>query len=89
MIESGILSPEHGGTGLTRVEDDEVLIGGINGTITTKPFVTAIDNNRNTFATTGAIIDYVQEQTAGLTGAMHFIGETNIPINQQNSNVNP
>ena len=88
-IQGGVLPTEYGGIGLTRVEDDEVLIGSINGTVTTKKFITEMDGTRNAFATAGAIKDYVDEQTAGLTGAMHFIGETAVTIAQTNSHVDP
>ena len=88
-ITSGTLETAHGGTGLSFVDEDEILIGSEEGTITTKKFVTEIEGNvRNTFATTGAIKDYVDEKTAGLTGAMHFIGETAIVI-INNSRLDP
>ena len=88
-ITSGVLSTARGGTGLSFVDEDEILIGSEEGTITTKKFVTEIEGNvRNTFATTGAIKDYVDEKTAGLTGAMHFIGETSIAITN-NSRIDP
>ena len=88
---TGVLSTEHGGTGLTRVEDDELLIGSADGTIQPRQFVTHIEeDDRSVFATAGAIIDYVLEKTAGLTGAMHYIGEATVEINPNiNPNVNP
>ena len=88
-ITSGIFPTSRGGTGLTFVEDDEVLIGSESGEITVRKFVTEIDNNRNAFATVGAIKDYVEEMTAGITGAMHFIGEATVVIAQSNSHVDP
>ena len=88
-ITSGTLTTIRGGTGLSFVDEDEVLIGSEEGAITTKKFVTEIEGNvRNTFATTGAIKDYVDEKTAGLTGAMHFVGETSIAITN-NSRIDP
>lgn len=90
QITQGILGTPYGGTGLQRVDEDEVLVGSLDGTIIKKKFVTEIENNRNAFATTGAIIDYVTEKTAGLTGAMHFVGETAVVIDSaNNSRVNP
>lgn len=80
-ISSGVITTERGGTGLTYVEEDEVLVGSPTGAITTHKFVTTIDENRAAFATVGAIQDYVAQQTAGLTGAMHFIGEATVAIN--------
>ena len=87
-ITSGVFNTTQGGTGLSRVEEDEVLIGDMNGNITVKKFVTEIGTERNTFATTGAIKDYIAQETAGLTGAMHFVGETSILI-INNSRVDP
>ena len=44
-----------------------------------RTFVTEIDSySRSSFATVGAIIDYIAEMTEGLTGAMHFIGEATV-----------
>ena len=90
-IASGVFNTEQGGTGLTQVEEDEVLVGSLNGTITTKTFVTTIEpTDRNSFATVGAIIDYVSTMTAGLTGAMHFIGEATVAIDVNvNNHANP
>ena len=90
-ITSGTLSTERGGTGLNQVDQDQVLVGSNNGTITTKTFVTEIDpTDRSSFVTAGAIIDYVSQMTAGLTGAMHFIGETSIAIsNTINNHADP
>lgn len=88
-ITSGVLSTIRGGTGLNYVDEDEILVGSDSGNITVKKFVTEIEGSaRNTFATTGAIKDYVNEKTAGLTGAMHFIGDTAIVI-ENNSRVDP
>lgn len=88
-ITSGVFKTEQGGTGLTSVRDDEVLIGSEEGDITTKRFVTTLESSdRNTFATSGAIIDYINNATAGLTGAMHFVGEAQVTINN-GSAVNP
>jgi hypothetical protein len=44
--------------------------------------------SRAAFATVGAIKDFVNEKTEGLTGAMHFIGESTVPITE-NSRVDP
>lgn len=87
-ITAGTLPTERGGTGITFVDEDELLVGSLEGNLTKKKFVTEIVNQRNAFATVGAIKDYVLDQTAGLTGAMHFIGESTIVI-INGSNVNP
>ena len=86
---TGVLSTSQGGTGITRVEDDELLVGSLEGNLQVRRFVSHIEEtDRNVFATTGAIIDYVTDQTAGLTGAMHYIGEATVEITN-GSNINP
>lgn len=80
-ITTGVLPTSHGGTGLSFVDVDEILVGSTNGTITTRTFVTDFnDANRDSFATVGAIQDYIAVMTAGITGAMHFVGEATITI---------
>ena len=80
-ITEGVLSTTNGGTGLSRLEEDEIMVGSNNGTITTRTFVTTIDpSDRTSFVTAGAIIDYVAQMTAGLTGAMHFVGEATVYV---------
>ena len=90
-ITDGVFSTSQGGTGLNFVDDGEVLVGSRSGNITTKTFVTEIDPlERASFATVGAIIDYVAAVTAGLTGAMHFVGEATVVINTSiNNHVDP
>lgn len=88
-IQSGVLDIQHGGIGINTIEEDEVLVGTRNNTIGTKRYVTIIENDRDVFATVGAIKDYVAQQTAGLTSAMHFIGESSVAIIGDNSRVDP
>ena len=89
-ITAGVLDSMHGGTGLSFVDNNEVLVGSNDGLITTKTFVTEIDpTDRASFATVGAIIDYITLMTAGLTGAMHFIGETSVSISPTNNHADP
>lgn len=88
-ITEGVLPTANGGTGLSRLEEDEIMVGSNNGTITTRTFVTTIDpSDRTSFATVGAIVDYIAQMTAGLTGAMHFVGEATIPV-PINSHIDP
>lgn len=80
-ITSGILPTEYGGTGLESVEEGQVLVGSRTGKISTKNYNNVIDaNDRESLTTTGAVINYVEKATAGLTGAMHFIGEATTVI---------
>ena len=80
-ISAGILPSQYGGTGFNFIDEDETLAGSLDGTLVKKKIVTEITGSqRGAFATVGAIKDYVDEQTAGITGAMHFIGESNAVI---------
>lgn len=80
-ITSGILPVEFGGTGLSEIPNNEVLIGNIQGVVTTRPVITRInDPESNELVTALAVSRYVDNATAGLTGAMHFIGEATVTI---------
>jgi len=46
-----------------------------------RPIETTLINNNN-LATNRAIINYINTATAGLTGAMHYIGEATVDISQ-------
>jgi hypothetical protein len=88
-ITSGTLSTSQGGTGLTRVESDEILVGSNSGNITTKTISSNLTNgNSGDIPTSGAVISYVTTATAGLTGAMHYIGDATVAI-EPNSHVDP
>ena len=83
----GILDVEHGGTGKSSLDYDSLLVGNGTGAILTRPIETTLTNNNN-FATNRAIINYIDAATAGLTGAMHFVGEATVEITN-GSGVNP
>lgn len=88
-ISAGILPSQYGGTGFNFIDEDETLTGSLDGTLVKKKIVTEIGSTqRSAFATVGAIKDYVDEKTAGITGAMHFIGESNALITN-NGRVDP
>lgn len=84
---TGIVSVEQGGTGRSTLTEDSVLVG--NGTDQVKliPIAESITNN-NHLVTSRLVKTYVDNATAGLTGAMHFIGEATVVINN-NSSVDP
>ena len=84
---SGVLDVEHGGTGRTNLDTESVLVGNGIGAILTRPIETTLTND-NHLATNRAIKAYVDNATAGITGAMHFIGEATVEISN-NSSVNP
>jgi hypothetical protein len=62
-------------------------VGNGSDAITTIPISDTVTNNDN-LVTNRAIKTYVDTATAGLTGAMHFIGEATVVINPYSS-VNP
>jgi len=84
---SGVLDVEHGGTGRTSLDTESVLVGNGIGAILTRPIETTLTND-NHLATNRAIKTYIDNATAGITGAMHFIGEATVEISN-NSSVNP
>ena len=86
---TGPLNVELGGTGLTSIEQNAILVGGVSNTFTTKIIETELDNSTN-LATNLAIKRYIDNATAGLTGAMHYIGEATVEISTNGtSRVNP
>ena len=88
-IASGTISVSQGGTGAAELTENGVLIGNGTNPVTTKELATTIySDSLNTVPTSGAVVKYVNEATAGLTGAMHFIGEATVVINN-NSSVDP
>lgn len=77
---SGVAGVTQGGTGATNLPAGEALIGNGAGPIQSVPIDTQISNTNN-LATSRAVKTYVDVKTAGLTGAMHFIGEATVAIN--------
>lgn len=84
---TNILPVSQGGTGKTSLTKDEVLIGNGTEAITSIPIATTITTN-NDLVPNYLIKAYVDNATAGITGAMHFIGEATVVINP-NSTVDP
>ena len=83
----GQVSVEHGGTGHTSLNEDAVLIG--NGTNPIKYRQIAEEVTNNNFLVPNYLLkSYVDTATAGLTGAMHFVGEASVVI-RNNSVVDP
>ena len=89
-ITSGILSTERGGTGFSAIGTNEILIGSNDGKLQKTNISTTINDDEadSNIPNTGAIKKYVEKATAGLTGAMHFIGESTVII-RPDSNINP
>ena len=75
----GIASVEKGGTGLSFVEPNSVLVGNGSSNLTTIPIADTVDNN-NYLVPNRVIKNYVDNAVSGLSGAMHFIGEATVAI---------
>lgn len=84
---SGTAAPNQGGTGRNSLTEDSVLVG--NGTDPVKliPIAESIANN-NHLVPNNLIKAYVDNAVAGLSGAMHFVGDATVVINN-NSSVDP
>lgn len=84
---SGSASVEQGGTGRTTLDEDAVLVG--NGTSQVKlvPLAESIANNDH-IVTNRLVKNYIDNAVAGLSGAMHFIGDSSVIITN-NSAVDP
>ena len=74
-ITEGAVSVAHGGTGLTQIPSGEVIVGNGTSTPTTRAIASSVGNNDN-LVTGNAVRSYVSTQMSGLSGAMHYIGET-------------
>ena len=83
----GTLGPEHGGTGRTSLTQDQVLIGNGIEAVNFVPIATEIAMN-NDLVPNYLVKSYIDNATAGLTGAMHFVGEATVVINP-NSAIDP
>lgn len=84
---SGTLSVLNGGTGLDTIPNETLLVGTGGNTLSTRPIENVLVDNEN-FTTNHAIIKYIADATAGLTGAMHYIDEATVEITN-GSSVNP
>jgi len=73
-LTSGTLPVNRGGTGASTLTSGEVLIGNGTNAVTTKAIDTTVNANSSNLVTSGAVSAAISTATAGLTGAMHFIG---------------
>lgn len=76
---SGTAGVSQGGTGTSNFPIGEVLIGNGTDSITTLQIAQSIANN-DYLVTNRLVKQYIDTATAGLTGAMHFIGEAAVAI---------
>ena len=83
----GVASVSQGGTGKASLNEDEVLVGNGTDPVRTIPIADSIAAN-NYLVPNYVIKQYIDNATAGVTGAMHFIGEAGVVITP-NSGINP
>lgn len=83
----GYATVTQGGTGRTSFTQGQVLVGNGENAISTISIATDIENN-NDLVPNYLIKQYVDSATMNVSKAMHFIGETTVPITH-NSRTNP
>lgn len=76
---TGTVDVPHGGTGVNTIPQGQVVIGNGTDAIQTVPIARTIDTNTD-LVPNYLVKAYVDEKTAGLTGAMHYIGEATVAI---------
>lgn len=76
---SGSATVEQGGTGLEELPAGEILVGNGTNPVTSIPIATQIEETMS-IAPNYLVKAYVDAATAGLTGAMHFVGDATVPI---------
>ena len=84
---SGILPVTQGGTGRNTLTENSVLVGNGTEQVQLIPIDESISNN-NHLVPNNVIKAYVDNAVAGLSGAMHFIGDAAVVITN-NSNIDP
>ena len=85
----GTLSVGKGGTGLTSIAENHILVGNASGGFSAREVINSIDYTTSV-PTSRAVFDFVERRTEGVSGAMHYIGEANVLIDTgANSTVDP
>ena len=84
---SGTLPVTQGGTGRNTLTEDAVLVGNGTDQVQLRPIAESIANN-NHLVPNNLIKAYVDNAVAGLVGAMHYVGDATVVINN-NSTVDP
>ena len=84
---SGTLPVSQGGTGRSTLTEENVLVGNGTDQVALRPIAESIANN-NHLVPNNLIKAYVDNAVAGLSGAMHFVGDATVVINN-NSSVDP
>lgn len=84
---TGTATVPQGGTGRSTLTENSVLVGNGTEQVSLVPIAESIANNNN-LVPNYLIKNYVDNATAGLTGAMHFVGEATVIVNT-NSTIDP
>ena len=84
---SGIVPVSQGGTGRNNLTEDSVLVGDGTNQVQLRPIAESIANN-NHLVPNNLIKAYVDKAVEGLVGAMHYVGDATVVINN-NTNVDP
>ena len=84
---TGSATVAQGGTGLTTVPENHILVGNGTNTLSTRAIATEIAANTD-LVPNYLVKNYIDQILEGLTGAMHFIGEASVVINP-NTNIDP
>lgn len=84
---SGTLPVNQGGTGRQTLTDNNVLVGNGTGQVELRPIAESIANN-NHLVPNNLMKAYVDNAVAGLSGAMHFVGDATVVVNN-GSTVDP
>ena len=82
-ITSGTLGVQRGGTGLSTIPANSVIVGNGTSTPTTKSVATSIGSDNDVLVTAGGIKNYVTNAVAGIANAMHFIGFTTDELSEE------
>lgn len=86
----GTVPVSKGGTGLTSIEENHILVGNTSNGFTTRAITNTIEYNTSSIPTSQAVFNYVENKTDGIANSMHFIGEANVLIDSGiNSTVDP
>lgn len=84
---TGTVPISKGGTGASSFTEGNVLIGNGQNTISTLAIDTDVENT-NHLVTNAAVKRYIDNATAGLEGAMHFIGDATVaPVGSANPQI--
>lgn len=83
----GVLPVEQGGTGRNELTEEHVLVGNGTNAVQLRQIAESITNN-NHLVPSNVVKAYIDKAVEGLVGAMHFVGDATVVINE-NSSIDP